>query len=606
MGMAASQARYLSLVARQTNCEYEGQQINQARTALANQSANLFNQMLGLQVPVPPSTQDFSKTQYSFTDGINASVIDKWEQLAHPDDEGYNYVVEYHYNADVYTGYQKKMNDPQVQFSMGVPTSEDYEKMKADALAIVNAQRDVTAAQKDYEDAETEYQALIKKAKSLSTYKDFDTYSNSIQSAKYITKSVTIGGTPTDCDIYRDKDGIEVYKSNDKYYKADGTEATAGTDYDAASLFQVKDVALTAKDGKTLPQSKFYNLKSAIANGGEYNETDHEEEYNAIQDAISHWKEEGIDVSDLSKLYVTKNDGEFFFAFADDISSLGGMQGLLSSLPIYHTGKSSSDPTEGKNYYSIERMRQELSNAKTEAINANNILQTKEAALKQYNIPSVVGNTELTSLSELDKNQMAEIKQIITDMNANGIDNNFIRCFENSLSIDSDHYNGGIYSFVRDGVTYYTTYYDLCKTAQSGEGINQIDQQDKLNYYHASYVKQPINMVDKAILDTDSTGRFKTVKFKSDGAQYTLNFETVTDDVAYQDAMNQYYYKNAQYDKMIQDLNAKTSIIQQEDRTLELRLKQLDTEHNALKSEIEAVEKVVKDNVDKSFKTFSN
>jgi len=46
MGMAASQARYLALTARKTNTEWEGQQINQARTALANQSANLFNQLL--------------------------------------------------------------------------------------------------------------------------------------------------------------------------------------------------------------------------------------------------------------------------------------------------------------------------------------------------------------------------------------------------------------------------------------------------------------------------------------------------------------------------------------------------------------------------------
>ena len=60
MGMAASQARYLALVARKSNCEYEGQQINQARTVLSNQSANLFNQMLGLNVPVPPSTADYT------------------------------------------------------------------------------------------------------------------------------------------------------------------------------------------------------------------------------------------------------------------------------------------------------------------------------------------------------------------------------------------------------------------------------------------------------------------------------------------------------------------------------------------------------------------
>ena len=80
--------------------------------------------------------------------------------------------------------------------------------------------------------------------------------------------------------------------------------------------------------------------------------------------------------------------------------------------------------------------------------------------------------------------------------------------------------------------------------------------------------------------------------------------ETITDDAAYQDAMNQYNYENAKYDKMIQDINAKTSIIQREDQQLELRLKQLDTEQSALSTEIDAVSKVVKDNIEKSFKTF--
>lgn len=38
MGMAASQARYLGLTARKTNVEYEGQQVNQQRTALARKA----------------------------------------------------------------------------------------------------------------------------------------------------------------------------------------------------------------------------------------------------------------------------------------------------------------------------------------------------------------------------------------------------------------------------------------------------------------------------------------------------------------------------------------------------------------------------------------
>lgn len=74
MGMAASQARYLSLTARKTNTEYQGQQVNQERTALANQSAGLFNQMLSLEVPTPPVATDYTKTYYTYTDPANTNT----------------------------------------------------------------------------------------------------------------------------------------------------------------------------------------------------------------------------------------------------------------------------------------------------------------------------------------------------------------------------------------------------------------------------------------------------------------------------------------------------------------------------------------------------
>lgn len=75
MGMAASQARYLSLTARKTNTEYQGQQVNQERTALANQSAGLFNQMLALDVPTPPAATDYTKTEYVFTDPATSGSL---------------------------------------------------------------------------------------------------------------------------------------------------------------------------------------------------------------------------------------------------------------------------------------------------------------------------------------------------------------------------------------------------------------------------------------------------------------------------------------------------------------------------------------------------
>ncbi len=66
MGLAASQARFLQCTARRTNVEYQGQQINNARTVLANKSANAYNEMLALKVPTPPSQADYTKVKYSF------------------------------------------------------------------------------------------------------------------------------------------------------------------------------------------------------------------------------------------------------------------------------------------------------------------------------------------------------------------------------------------------------------------------------------------------------------------------------------------------------------------------------------------------------------
>ena len=75
MGMAASQARFLSLTARKTNVEYEGQQINQQRTTLSNESSNYYSQLCNMVVPTPPSSEDFTKTTYSFVDGSETNTI---------------------------------------------------------------------------------------------------------------------------------------------------------------------------------------------------------------------------------------------------------------------------------------------------------------------------------------------------------------------------------------------------------------------------------------------------------------------------------------------------------------------------------------------------
>ena len=109
-------------------------------------------------------------------------------------------------------------------------------------------------------------------------------------------------------------------------------------------------------------------------------------------------------------------------------------------------------------------------------------------------------------------------------------------------------------------------------------------------------------------LEKDSTGRYINITLHSDdttkAVTYSLTTNTITDEAAYEDAMNQYEYDKYQYDQSITEINAKIEIIQSQDKNLELRLKQLDTEQEAIQTEMDTVEKIIQKNVESTFKTF--
>lgn len=108
MGLAASQARFLGITARKSNIEYEGQQVNQQRTALAEEVNALYNKLLSLDLPVAPNTTDFYESNYSFdvsnTDGYDGSYIVK-SYFPNADEEGTYYLnLERTYNKTVAVG----------------------------------------------------------------------------------------------------------------------------------------------------------------------------------------------------------------------------------------------------------------------------------------------------------------------------------------------------------------------------------------------------------------------------------------------------------------------------------------------------------------------
>ena len=544
MGMAASQARYLALLARKSNCEYEGQQINQSRLALSNQSADLFNQMMGLVVPSTPSKSDYTVQKYTFSDGMNAYTIDKWNRLSDSEGDGYNYSITYHYESDRYTGFQKFRLNPQVQFSGATPTSstDAEEQIRLIQAALVN--RDAKKAAMDL--AYETYATQLKQAGKKSNYLDSSTVSGITACTSDATSYTITCGTGTDAKVY------------------------TYTNYDS----------LTDEEKQTIKE----NVDKLI-------------EYGAFDGDVKDF--------DYSTLYYCKDNGQNSIAFSSDLKAIKDSSGTIVStrLPIYHV---TGEAPVGASYVTMEQMINLVNSAYNSYIVAQSEYKTAEAELEKCDMPIKIGTIKLTPLSSMNENQLAAVTQIIADMKENDIDCNVKNCFDTyQEEYTNDTYKGGIYTFEMVGKTYYVTYYDLLNSILNGTGVNSIDDQAKLPYYGAQDMETPIVKTSRALIDKDQSGRFVTMQIEDDSLVYELKSTSETDEVAYEDAMNEYTYQRALYDKQVSDINAKTSIIQRQDQNLELRLKQLDTEQNALNTEIEAVSKVVKDNIEKSFKTFS-
>jgi len=349
MGLAASQARWISLAARKSNVEYEGQQINQARTALANKSSELWNSLYRMDVPTPPSSTEFSTTQYSFNNGDITQTISSIQEADYTDIDGINYnsYVTYYSQIPEYTGIRNTKSNPQVQF---------VAPQEGDPYYMVGT-------------------------KKLSCLDTIDRNDNS----------------PT-----------SVWGS-----------------------------------------------------------------YSAALDQIA------IDWPDIQ---ITKD---------------------------WNNYKETGDPSTLSNIYFWEDNEDEI-NFVSKTSNTNDSLEA---------------------------------------------------CREDTtLALHS----------------YYSDY--------------QVTNKEVSKY---------------GIIDYDSSGRATSLQLEGSTVVYPLKASSITDDDAYNDAVNKYNYEKQVYEKHVQDINARTEQIQTEDRTLEIRLKQLDTEQNALQTEMDAVHKIISKNIDGTFKTFN-
>lgn len=641
MGMAASQARYIALTARKSNVEYEGQQINQSRLMLANQSADLFNQMLGMSVPTAPSSTDFSKLQYSYSDGVNTSVIDNFYQIG-KDSEDYNYIVSSYHMEKVYTGSRKQLNDPQIQATKNDKYSYDPTKnqkeigVKAILTPVQTGNNtyiitDTNNKTHTFRPVNNEVSSERKKINAISgTQYSVDNFSYDTADDKYIYTSIEHNKIETGVSTASFTKNGNNYDYKSVTYMPVDLATLDNDDQTYKNLLSLygddfaKDVA-KIKSGDVADNTYYSGISGAdnnyaknIDKTGEttdiYNVKNGQVEYTKVDTKDSVQEAElikvfGVDYDKSDKYYVhnsgTQQDPIYNYIAESDI--------LNGKSSVEHKDRTVTSSNSSLTYYTDGDGNYVL-DTEIAKMTVGSVLKVQQAEYTpDFTNYTAVGNSDLSQITTEDykKNKAiaTEIQQIIKDMKgANGnvsSAENFAKCFD-----ASGEYIGGIYTFKMGGTTYYTTEMDLKKSISSAYdkdslADNGIDgQQSKLAYYNAVYLDTKVEVIQKALLESDGYGRFKTVKFEDDSTVYTLNVETISDDAAYEDAMNKYYYEQDVYDKNIADINAKTEIIQAQDRTLELRLEQLNTEQSALQNEMEAVKKVVDKNIESGFKTF--
>lgn len=193
-------------------------------------------------------------------------------------------------------------------------------------------------------------------------------------------------------------------------------------------------------------------------------------------------------------------------------------------------------------------------------------------------------------------NDLANISQICSDCNIPMVNNTY----------------PPFYKYTTGGTTYYVMQSDLDKSANTvvynddGSVASSSTPNTGVSTYYVNpkaTVSNPLKMCGAQVFWSD-TGRMDYI-VGPDGKQYDLSVKTENDSTAYNDALQEYEYQKGLYNQEIEKINSQICIIQSQDKKLELKLQDLDTQQEAINTEMESVKKVVDKNIEQSFKAFA-
>lgn len=509
MGMSATQARYLCLVAQQSNLEYQGQQINQERSILSQQVSELYNSLLALEVPTPPSTSDFQTVQYSGKNGTTTYTFDATD-VKPGKDGGYSVTLGY---SDY--GNSLKRNNGYATTAQGYEEVNGIEFDYSDTItSTVN--KNVTAAivkATSDQDAPREFYIIYNEKPTSGTY--------------YVV----------DEDYTDENDNFALIPGGQGYLENEGGENCKYYVYcnDASKWDPDTCVALIDKASINIDYDKEPSVK--------------------------------INQNELDSLYVKDENGKLRKAE-------GGIDYTISA--------DGSVTLIGSENCTFFKVGVGTDTAKRGTDNGYKIAGCAAMTMEEYK-------------NHFDEKTMATY-------------NGYLEAIKNSGLKDS---NGNPY-----GPEHFMVYLDDSGTPHFALASDVKDNTTCVTYdFLANGEYTATKTFDDAKLTFDpSTGRMTNLDIPITDPEtgevtgwttIALEATTVTDELAYQDAYADYEYEQYEYDKKQQEINLKTEKIQQQDRNLELRLQRLDTQRQQITTEIEALEKVLGDNIEATYKTFS-
>lgn len=493
MGMSASQARYLALVGKQSDLEFQGQQINQSRTTLSDQTNNLYSQLQNLEVPVPPVTNDYTTIVYSTTDGASKYEIG----FVRP-----STVKEGAYNVDLnYSTVGDSLQQSMTFSSLGYAA----EDLKVTTVEQPKSTTQPTGNYRTAGDGETATHYFSEAANGTVNADNVTDY-YTCENGKYIPATE--------------------FDSNKKYYSK--IEASAYNELDES-----KKAGYTGVIEETEEVAGALVLTAAQLSDY-YIETDGKIEH----------------LSDKSECLTKGSDGKYTVDFSKitNLYKLGGSETI-------------KNPDNGALL---------IGGAKA---------LTYTEALEKY------GN------------------EINWDSYEAGIQNTFGA--DENMSLNDFYYvitgTSGAYNVKMYLKTDVPDNFTAGATAQG--------------YTYDTGTHNLTMNKDYVDITFDSTGRISKIKIPTEYDKVTgepiafkellVEAKSETNNDAYEDAMAKYEHKKYLYDREQTEINAQMSIIQAQDKKLELKLQRLDNERTQITTELEALKKVVGDNIEKTYKTFS-